>query len=116
MQTQITSSNPVFQFESNEVRIVIKNGEPWFVAIDVCKALHVQNIRQVVAKLDDDEKGVCNTYTPGGNQEVTIVSESGLYALILRSRKPEARKFRKWVTSEVLPDLRPSALAIIHSF
>jgi prophage antirepressor-like protein len=95
--------HPDFQ----EIRTVTIKGEPWFVASDVCDILGIQNIRQNVASvLDDDEKGVCKIYTLGGNQEMSIVNESGLYALILRSRKPEAKKFRKWVTSEVLPSIR----------
>ncbi len=104
MQNQIIPS--VFQFQSNEVRTVAKSGEPWFVAADVGTALCIKNVRQVVENLDEDEKGVCNIYTPGGNQEMTIINESGLYSLIFRSRKPEALKFTKWVTSEVLPAIR----------
>ncbi len=82
------------------------DGSVWFVAKDVCDALGYENSRKAVAKLDDDEKGVTKSYTPGGKQEMTIINESGLYHLILRSNKPEAKKFRKWVTGEVLPALR----------
>jgi prophage antirepressor-like protein len=72
----------------------------------LCRALGISNPRDAVSGLDDDEKDVGNTDTLGGNQQITIVSESGLFALIFKSRKPNAVKFRKWVTSEVLPTLR----------
>lgn len=78
-------------------------GAPWFVAKDVCAALEIENSRNATARLDADEKGVRQMDTLKGKQKLTIVSESGLYALILRSDKPAAKKFRKWVTSEVLP-------------
>jgi prophage antirepressor-like protein len=89
-----------------KVRSLLIEGEPWFVASDLARELGLQNIRQVVSRLDDDERGVCSAYTPGGEQQVSVVSESGLYALIFQSRKPEARAFRKWVTSDLLPQLR----------
>lgn len=98
----------VFTFnESNQpIRVEVVNGEPWFVAKDVCDALTLENSRKATASLDDDEKGVSPIVTPSGTQQMTTVNESGLYSLIFQSRKPEARKFRKWVTSEVLPSLR----------
>lgn len=107
----MTNSNvspvSVFNFQSSEIRTVLRDGEPWFVASDICKALGYLNSRKAIADhLDDDEKGVTTGYTLGGNQKLTIISESGLYALVLRSRKPEARKFAKWVTAEVLPTIR----------
>lgn len=80
--------------------------EPWFVASDVCAVLDYRDAFNAVRILDADEKGTHNMSTPGGEQRVTIISESGLYALVLRSRKPEARQFRKWVTAEVLPAIR----------
>ncbi|WP_302540484.1 BRO-N domain-containing protein [Bilophila wadsworthia] len=96
-----------FAFGDNLVRSMTdENGNPWFVAKDVAVVLDIQNIRQNLSELDDDEKGVCTTYTPGGAQELKTVSESGLYALVFRSRKPEAKAFSKWVRSEVLPALR----------
>jgi anti-repressor protein len=82
-----------------------ENG-PWISAGDVCLALGIANARDAVASLDDDEKGVAITDTLGGPQEIRTVNESGMYALVFRSRKPEAQKFRKWVTSEVLPAIR----------
>ena len=97
----------VFNFEKRDVRVVMKGSEPWFVAKDVCEVLEIQNARDTIAKvLDDDEKGVDKIDTLGGLQEMNIITESGLYTLIMRSNKPEAKRFRKWVTSEVLPALR----------
>ena len=86
------------------VRVIEKNGEYWFVAKDVCDALGIQNSRDTIAKLlDDDEKGVASIYTLGGPQQINIVNEPGLYKLIFGSRKPEAKAFKRWVTHEVLP-------------
>lgn len=97
----------IFNFQSNEVRVVKDdNGEPWFVAKDVCSVLGLTNSRVAVSPLDEDEKGVSKVYTPSGEQEMCIINESGLYALVIRSNKPNARKFRKWITSEVLPSIR----------
>lgn len=95
-----------FSFEGAAVRVNQIDGEPWFVAADVCAVLEHGNPRQVVSRLDDDEKGVQIVDTPGGPQEVTAINESGLYSLILTSRKPAAKRFKKWVTSEVLPSIR----------
>lgn len=83
-----------------------KDGQAWFVAADVCKALGLQNSRQSLATLDDDEKGVCTTDTLGGRQQVATVNESGLYSLIFRSRKESAKRFKKWITSVVIPSIR----------
>ena len=88
------------------VRVVDVNGEPWFVARDVCECLELGNPRTSIALLDEDEKGVHTMDTPGGAQEMSIVSEAGLYSLILRSRKPEAKAFKRWITHEVLPAIR----------
>jgi addiction module RelE/StbE family toxin len=93
--------------EGREVRTLERNGEPWFVAKDVCDILDIQNRHDALAKqLDDDEKGVEKIYSLGGKQDTNIINESGLYNLIFRSNKPEAKAFRKWVTSEVLPSIR----------
>lgn len=87
------------------------NNNPWFVAKDVCQILGIANHKDAVSRLDDDERdGVGITDPIGRQQTVTAVSESGLYALIFQSRKPEARKFRKWVTSEVLPSIRKTGM------
>lgn len=92
--------------EFGEVRNVMIKGEPWFAAKDVCDILGHTNHRVAVQLLDDDEKGVRKVYTLGGAQETVFINESGLYALIMRSNKPKAKPFRKWVTSEVLPSIR----------
>ena len=91
-----------------QVRTVQKDGQPWFVAADVCRALEVGNSRQALSRLDADEKGVISTDTPGGEQKMSIVNEPGLYALVLGSRKPEARAFKRWITHEVIPSIRRS--------
>ena len=96
----------VFEFDSKNVRIVVKEGNPWFVAKDICGILEVKNVADALTRLDDDEKDIVSTDTPGGKQDAAIVSESGMYALVLGSRKPQAKAFRKWITSEVLPALR----------
>ena len=100
------TNNQVFNFGDHEVRTLIKEGEPWFVAKDVCDAIEVSNISDAVSRLDNDEKGIGSVYTRGGQQNLTVINESGLYSLILTSRKPEAKAFKKWVTSEVLPSIR----------
>lgn len=93
-------------FESHAVRSLMIDGQPWFVAADVCRVLKHSNLRMAIKRwLDDDEKGVTVCYTLGGEQEMTIVSESGLYALIIHSKTPAARRFHKWVTAEVIPAL-----------
>lgn len=102
-------SNDIKIFENNEfgqVRIVMRDEEPWFVAKDVCEVLGLGNSHSSLALLDDDEKGVHSMDTLGGKQEMAIVSESGLYSLILRSRKPEAKPFRRWLTHDVIPSIR----------
>ena len=96
----------VFQFEHRDIRIVMKDGEPWWVAKDVCDVLEHSNSRMALEALDEDEKGVSKVYTPGGEQDMSVINESGIYTLIMRSNKPEAKRFRKWVTSEVLPTIR----------
>lgn len=95
-----------FSFRGNNIRAIMVNGEPWFVARDVCTVLEIADHTTATRDLDPDEKGTHTVRTPGGKQNLTIISESGLYALIFKSRKPEAKTFRKWVTSEVLPTLR----------
>ena len=92
--------------EFGEVRVLDKNGDPWFVGRDVCEILEVKNVPDAMSRLDDDEKLMSVLPIAGQNREVTLISESGLYSIILRSRKPEAKKFKKWITSEVLPSIR----------
>ncbi|WP_298164593.1 Bro-N domain-containing protein [Novosphingobium sp.] len=103
-----------YQFDEEPVRVVMIANEPWFVANDLCRVLSIANARHALARLDDDEKGVTTSDTLGGVQEMNVVSESGMYALVLGSRKPEARRFRKWVTSEVLPELRRTGRYQMH--
>lgn len=88
------------------IRAIEKDGEPWFVAADVCRALDIKNSRDAMTRLDEDEKGVVSTDTPGGEQEMNVVNEPGLYSLVLGSRKPEAKAFKRWITHEVIPSIR----------
>lgn len=87
-----------------ELRTLEKKGEVWFVAADVCRALELDRTQS--RRLDDDEKDVVSIHTPGGPQDMTVINEFGLYSLILGSRKPEAKAFKRWVTHEVLPTIR----------
>ena len=87
-----------------QIRTISQGGEPWFVAADVCAALEID--RTQTRRLDDDEKGVCSIHTPGGEQEYQTVNEPGLYSLVLGSRKPEAKVFKRWITHEVIPTIR----------
>ena len=103
-------NNGIQVFENSDfgkVRVVERNGEPWFVAAAVCRALDVVNSRDAVARLDTDEKNtvVLTDGTPG-NPQKTVVNEPGLYTLILGSRKPEAKAFKRWITHEVIPSIR----------
>lgn len=101
------NSLQVFNSEDfGEIRALAIDNEPWFVAKDVCDALGLSNHRSSIALLDDDERGVHTVDTPSGAQEMAIITEAGLYSLILRSRKPEAKAFKRWVTHDVLPSIR----------
>lgn len=106
--TGATAQITPFSFGAHAVRVIDRDGSPWFVAKDVCDTLGYSNSRSAVADhLDDDERStVANPDGRNGGGSLTIINESGLYALVLRSRKPEARKFAKWVTAEVLPAIR----------
>jgi len=95
-------NNPDF----GEIRMVERDGEPWFVAADVCRALDVSDTWNALQRLDDDEKGTYSISTPGGEQKMNIVNEPGLYSLVLGSRKPEAKAFKRWMTHEVIPTIR----------
>jgi prophage antirepressor-like protein len=96
----------VFEFGTRELRTTVIDDEPWFVATDVCTILEFRMASDALRNLEADEKGYAVVRTPGGDQRMSIVSESGLYALIFRSRTAGAKKFRRWVTSEVLPAIR----------
>lgn len=96
----------LFNFGQAGVRALLVEGAPWFVASDVASILGYSSSKDATRLLDDDEKGGHILPTPGGAQEFTIINESGLYSLILRSRRPEAKAFKRWVTAEVLPSIR----------
>ncbi|MDT2173254.1 BRO-N domain-containing protein, partial [Paenibacillus larvae] len=100
----------VFNFTGKDVRVVVKDGHPWWVAKDVSELLGFRMASDFTRTLDDDEKDTQIVRTPGGNQEVTIINESGLYSAILKSRKPEAKQFKRWVTHEVLPAIRKTGM------
>lgn len=93
-----------FYFEDNVVRTMLIDEEPWFVAKDACDILEIGT--EQIRRLDDDEKGLRKMQTLGGEQEMSVISESGLYTLIIRSNKPHAKPFRRWVTHDVLPSIR----------
>ncbi|RUS68095.1 hypothetical protein CUZ56_00580 [Saezia sanguinis] len=110
-----------FDFESNAVRVVIQDNNPWFAATDIAKVLDYRDASNLVRILDDDEKGTHKVSTPSLNQhgeygpviqELLTINESGLYSAIFNSRKPEAKRFKKWVTSEVLPAIRKTGAYI----
>lgn len=96
----------IFVYSGEQLRTIQRPDGLWWVLRDVCRVLNIQNAADIKKRLDDDEKGVGQIYTPGGTQEVTIINEPGLYAVILRSDKPEAKAFKRWVTHEVLPSIR----------
>ena len=95
-----------FSYASTVVRLVVIRGELWFVLGDLCKVLAIRNARDVAARLADDQKGVVQIDTLGGPQQVNVVNESGMYEVVIRSDKPEAMRFRRWITGEVLPTIR----------
>lgn len=101
--------NKLMTFESaafGKIRTLTIDGEPWFVAADVCRALEIGNPSMTVERLDDDEKGISTIDTLGGKQRMTIINEPGLYSLVFSSRKPEAKAFKRWITHEVIPAIR----------
>lgn len=98
--------NPFLFEEEHLVRVADREGEPWFVGIDVCKVLGLSNPHSSLALLDDDEKGVHTMETLGGVQGVTVVSEAGVYRLVFKSRKPVAERFKRWLAHDVIPAIR----------
>lgn len=105
------SNLQVFNYNGKPVRTVkFPDGSDGFIAKDVCEILEISNSRDAIARLDDDEKDVVLTDTPGGTQEMQAVTESGLYSLVLGSRKPEAKQFKRWVTHEILPSIRKNGM------
>lgn len=95
-----------FMYGSFQVRTVALRNEPWFVAKDVCEVLDISKYRDAITRLDEDEREPVLVDTLGGKQEMTAINESGLYSLILTSRKQEAKKFKRWITHEVIPSIR----------
>ena len=107
MNSTTSSALVPFDFEGSQLRVFAdERGDPWFVATDLCSVLGIGNPRQATTRLDADEKGVISTDTPGGVQAVATVNEPGLYTLVLGSRKPEAKRFKRWITHDVLPAIR----------
>ena len=103
----LDSLQNVFEYGKSKVRVVIKNGEPWFVARDICDILELTNITDTLKRVDKDDLDTTEVIDSiGRKQQVYIVSEPGLYVLVFESRKPEAKQFKKWVTHEVLPTIR----------
>lgn len=93
-------------FEGQQLRIIEKSNEPWFIAKDVCDILQISKYRDAVSRLDEDERESVLVDTPGGQQRTTAINEPGLYTLVLKSRKPEAKQFKRWITHEVIPSIR----------
>lgn len=101
--------NEIMTFENTqfgEIRVMEQNGEPWFVAADVCKALDLEDTGRATSRLDEDELTRIKIVSGGQNREVIVVNEPGLYSLVLGSRKPEAKAFKRWITHEVIPSIR----------
>ena len=103
-----------FDYHGQPVRSLLIDNEPWFVAKDVCEILELGTTAKAIERLDEDEKGMNSIHTLGGNQEMSIVSESGLYSLTLGSKKPQAKPFKRWVTHEVIPAIRKTGSYSAH--
>ncbi|WP_454888657.1 BRO-N domain-containing protein [Sphingobium indicum] len=103
-----------FNFEDRSVRVIMIDDEPWFIANDLAAVLSYRDAYNMTRNLDEDEKGTHSVSTLGGDQTLLIISESGMYAAVLGSRKAEARRFKKWVTSDLLPTLRRTGRYIMH--
>lgn len=96
-----------FDFEGTEVRVIDRDGEPWWLHAEVCAVLEIANTGNASARLDEDEKATIQIADSGNlNADRTIINESGLWSLVLTSRKPAAKRFKKWITSEVIPSIR----------
>lgn len=118
--TSTATSSPLQTFSNSEfgdVRVITKDGEPWFVGKDVAEALGYKNTRQAIStNIMDDDRGVHSVDTPSSTQQMTIINESGLYSLILSSKLPSAKKFKHWVTSEVLPSIRKHGINVGENY
>lgn len=108
----------IFNHEQfGEIRTIIKDNEPWFVGKDVAEVLGYSRTADAIRQhVDNEDKGVFKMPTPGGKQQITIINESGLYSLILSSKLPQAKEFKRWVTSEVLPQIRPAYSIQVRRF
>lgn len=95
----------IFNYEKDNVRTIVRDGEPWFVLKDICNILGLNDTSKIAERLDEDELTRIKLMSSGQTREMFIVNESGMYAIILRSNKPNAKPFRKWVTSEVLKQI-----------
>jgi prophage antirepressor-like protein len=95
-----------FSYNAKQVRVINKNGETWFVAKDICEILELGDTSKAISRISPSMKDTNSIPTPGGNQEMLIISEAGLYKLVFTSRKPEAEEFTNWVASEILPSIR----------
>lgn len=102
----VRSEVAVHMYDDEEVRTLLIDGQVHFIAADLCEVLGLGRVHDAVRGLDEDERGTDTIRTPGGPQKVTTVTEAGMYSMVLRSRKPEARAFKRWVTHEVLPEIR----------
>jgi anti-repressor protein len=110
-EEKLATDIQIFKNEQfGQIRVVERDGEPWFVAVDICGALDIANSRDALTRIDEDEKGVALTDTLGGAQEVAVVNEPGLYSLVLGSRKSEARAFKRWITHDVIPAIRKTGM------
>jgi prophage antirepressor-like protein len=96
----------LFNFEEKEIKTIQINNEIYFVGKDICNILELADVSKAISRLDEDEKLIRTLFLSGQNREVLFINESGLYSLVLTSRKPEAKRFKKWVTSEVIPSIR----------
>lgn len=104
-----------FRFQENELNVIQFNDDPWFIAKEVCDVLNLSDTSMATRSLDEDEKLIQTLFVSGQNRQVTLINESGLYSLILRSKKAEAKQFKKWVTSEVLPSIRKNGAYLTTS-
>ncbi len=104
-----------YSFQNHQVRTLPAEGETWFIVTDVCEVLELTTPAKALARLGDDEKGVTIVHTLGGPQNLTVINESGLYALVMTSRKPQARVLRRWVTGEVLPAIRKTGFYSLNA-
>lgn len=102
----MNTSLQLFSFKGQEIRTILIDGEPWWVASDVCQVLGIARVDSALRALDDDEKGAHTVSTPGGMQKVSIINEPGLYGIVLVSRKPEAKEFKRWLKHDVIPSIR----------